>query len=128
VKRISLVIGLATLLTAGAVYAGVKGQNGVTANATSRVGAGNVSDARNGGDAYSRIQVEVYGSTSYQGANAMFWDASNNFAYCWTNNAQMVQLLSSIKGDSSITAYWDSTGQCSSVYVTTDSAVAPKAP
>jgi len=118
----------ALVASAAAVHAGARYTNGVSVNTTSRSGGGPLAAARADGSTHTNIQIEAYGTNSYVGAYVLITDPAGVFAYCWTNNPGLTQLLAAASNDAQVFVYWDTTGQCTNVYVTNDSGLAPKAP
>jgi len=125
--KISLLMAVA--LFVNTAIAGVKFSGNVYIDAVSRYAYGSLGTARNSADGYSWVTCGVQsGTTGSMYASCYAVNASGVSASCGTTNANLVAVVATLEGDSSISFQWDSSGLCTYISVGQSSAAEPKKP
>lgn len=87
---------------------------------------GALGSARNSAGSNQLLSCSV---SSLTGSVSLFCsarDSAGTYVSCTSSSSRLVTAAQSLKGDSYMTMYWDSSGKCTEFYISNNSAYAPK--
>lgn len=125
-------IGLCAVaaLASTAVYAGYRSGWQVGVDTVNRNAYGTMANVRASADSnqYIGCSVRTYNSGATIYVYCFASDAVGNYGSCNTTASNFVTTAHQINGDSHIYFSWDSSGNCTYLYVDNESSYAPKSP
>jgi hypothetical protein len=118
-----------TLLLIGTAQAGLKSSYSTTVDTASRTAYGDAATARSAPNPSSYIGCSIQGFSSGSGqVICQATDATGVSAYCYSNNPTLIQAAASGGSNSYYYFQWDTSSQCTYLYVTNASNFGPLQP
>ena len=119
---------VSTLFATSAAMAGTKRSATVTIDNINRTATGSLSAVRATADSNQTIGCVIISETTTVSANCLARDAAGNTRNCVTSQANHLQAIATLQGDSQLIFSWNTQGACTRIAITNDSTFAPKAP
>jgi hypothetical protein len=124
-------VGVLVLLGAlvGVAHAGKKTTVVVQVITGTRTALGSLGSARNSADGVQMIGCAVSANAgSAPTLSCSATDSAGTVGSCVSSDQNLVQVLSSLQGDSWLKFTWDASGNCTFIQVQNNSTYAPKSP
>ncbi len=128
-SRPAILGAVAMLLVTGAAYGGYRVNYATMAVPASSYASGQLANARASSNNVERLSCSASALPGYGYASCYARNAAGTSVSCLTDDPGMVNLISSVKGDSELYFEWNpSTGRCTMIMVSNGSSYAPKQP
>jgi hypothetical protein len=101
---------------------------GVTIDDVARTANGTISSTRNTADNTQQLTCWLDATTSAITGNCHARNLSGLMRSCSTTNANLIQAIGSVNGDSYVSFAWNASNICTAIQVWQNSAAPPKAP
>ena len=131
-KTIAAALGFTLFATSlGTAQAGYKDSLSVVIDKTNKTAQGYIGTVRNSADNVQLLgcSITVNPSTSFPfTVSCVATDTGGQTVGCYTHNDDLAHMVAGLNGDSHLQFWWDSSGSCTQIMISTYSNHEPKQP